>query len=59
MCCGERPPDAAMQFHHRERATKRFELNGPGLYRRWDEVAAEAAKCDLVCANCHAELEAG
>lgn len=49
--CGYGACPEALQFHHRDPATKDFGLghfNG-SLAR----LIAEAAKCDLVCANCH------
>jgi hypothetical protein len=30
-----------------------------GITRAIDAVRAEAAKCVLLCSNCHAEVEAG
>lgn len=48
---------AALQFHHRRSEEKRFQLDLRSLSnRRWATIAEEAAKCDLLCANCHAEL---
>lgn len=49
--CGYSACPEALQFHHRDPSTKDFRLghfNG-SLAR----LIAEAAKCDLVCANCH------
>jgi hypothetical protein len=44
---------AAIDFHHREPGSKRFTLNTSALRRPWDQVEAEIAKCDLLCARCH------
>ena len=49
--CGYSTCPEGLQFHHRDPSTKDFGLghfNG-SLAR----LIAEAAKCDLVCANCH------
>ena len=48
----------ALQFHHLNPKRKRFTIscsNTYGIERKRKEVK----KCILVCANCHAELEAG
>ena len=50
--CGERFPQFAMDFDHRDahqkvRGVSRM-INGS-----IDRMLAEAAKCDIVCANCH------
>lgn len=57
--CGYSRCVAALQFHHVDPATKRFALSTKGLARAWDVVQGEARKCVLLCANCHAEVEAG
>jgi hypothetical protein len=57
--CGYDRSVAALQFHHLDPATKRFALSGKGVTRAMDSARAEAAKCILLCANCHAEVEAG
>jgi len=57
--CGYDRCQQALQFHHRDPRTKRFAIAGRGLTRSIDEVRAEAAKCALLCSNCHAEVEAG
>ena len=54
--CGYSQCPAALQFHHRDPATKKFKLSTPFIARRdWRTVLVEANKCDLLCANCHAE----
>ena len=46
----------ALQFHHRDPSTKEFEL-GKSKLRSYsiEKIMAEAAKCSLLCANCHLE----
>ena len=58
-CCGYDRCIAALHFHHLDPETKRFGLGGRGLARSMETLRAEAAKCVLVCSNCHWELEAG
>ena len=57
--CGYARHSAALQFHHLDPATKSFGLGVRGITRSIDKLRAEAAKCVLLCANCHAELEVG
>lgn len=54
--CGYSKCFAALQFHHRDRATKKFHIS---LTQKtsFDSVKEELDKCDLLCANCHAEVE--
>ncbi len=56
--CGYDRHAAALQFHHLDPATKAFTLRN-GDTRSLDRMRAEAAKCILLCANCHAEVEIG
>jgi hypothetical protein len=51
--CGYRGHPAALQFDHLPGAVK---LNAVATMRRrrWEVVLAEIAKCEVVCANCHA-----
>ena len=51
--CGRRFPKAAMDFDHRNPATKRYTVSRMLLRATTPEILAEAAKCDIVCANCH------
>ena len=59
VACGYDACPAALQFHHVDPARKRFAISGQGVARNLAEARAEANKCILLCANCHAELEAG
>ncbi len=49
----------ALQFHHRDPARKSFGLSRAGVSRSLEAARAEAAKCVLLCANCHAMVEGG
>jgi transposase-like protein len=57
--CGYDRYSGALQFHHLDPAQKRFEFAGRGLTRSLSILREEARKCVLLCANCHAEVEAG
>ena len=57
--CGYDRSYAALQFHHLDRSKKEFALSLKGVARSIARVRAEAAKCVLLCANDHAEVEAG
>lgn len=52
MDCGQSYPFYVMQFDHRPNEIKSFEISRARRHTR-EEVLAEIAKCDLVCANCH------
>ena len=57
--CGYDAHACALQFHHLDPATKEFGIAAEGVTRSLESLRKEAMKCVLVCANCHAELEAG
>jgi len=57
--CGYAKSPVALQFHHRDRDQKRFHIAHRGVARSLEAARAEARKCVLLCANCHAEVEAG
>jgi transposase-like protein len=57
--CGYADNVAALHFHHTDPATKAFTLAARGVSRALDAARLEAQKCVLLCANCHAEVEAG
>lgn len=54
--CGYNKNWAALQFHHRNPENKTFSLDGRKLSNtNWKSIEMEWQKCDLLCANCHAE----
>jgi 5-methylcytosine-specific restriction endonuclease McrA len=57
--CGYDRYVGGLQFHHLDPRTKAFGISGQGITRSIAEAREEAAKCILLCANCHAEVEAG
>jgi transposase len=57
--CGYDRCVAALHFHHVDPERKEFHLSMQGVTRSLGRARAEAAKCMLLCANCHAEVEAG
>jgi transposase len=57
--CGYDRCIAALEFHHIDRADKRFSLSERGVARSLARARSEASKCALLCANCHAEVETG
>jgi hypothetical protein len=57
--CGYDRHVGAPEFHHVDPGEKRFSLSQMGIARSLDRARAEASKCMLLCANCHAEVEAG
>lgn len=58
--CGYSKLLNALSFHHLDRKTKLFGLDKNNLRcKSWKSITIEAAKCELVCIRCHAEIEAG
>jgi hypothetical protein len=57
--CGYSRSVNALHFHHIDPSTKRYGLAHRRAARSLASMRAEAAKCVLVCSNCHAELESG
>src|SRR5579863_3194618 len=49
----------ALDFHHVDPATKKFAVSAEATTRAWKQVLAEAAKCVLLCATHHREVEEG
>jgi|ERR1035441_9050 hypothetical protein len=47
----------AFHFHHIDPMTKKFQISRSNNYRSLKEARVEAAKCILLCSNCHAEVE--
>jgi hypothetical protein len=57
--CGYDRCVGALAFHHLNPQQKSFGLAEGGLARSLAKSREEVAKCVLLCANCHAEIEAG
>jgi Homeodomain-like domain len=57
--CGYARSAVALEFHHVDPATKSFSIGAAGVTRSLERARQEARKCVLLCANCHAEVEAG
>jgi 5-methylcytosine-specific restriction endonuclease McrA len=57
--CGYDRYPGALQFHHLDPDGKGFGLAERGLARALAKSREEAAKCVLLCGNCHAEVGAG
>ena len=52
--CGGRFAPHQMDFDHRDPREKSFNLcSGRAALKNRDQILAEAAKCDVVCVNCH------
>ena len=57
--CGYKDHPAALQFNHIDPSTK---VHHDGLSRlvksvvKWQRIKDEVAKCEILCANCHAKL---
>ena len=57
--CGEKEL-CCLSFHHRDPAQKSFGIGSQKQRFRTEEaIRAEAAKCDVLCHNCHAKTHAG
>jgi hypothetical protein len=54
--CGYSKCVRALSFHHRDPNTKEFGIAQPTT-KSWERVKAELDKCDLLCMNCHMEVE--
>lgn len=57
--CGFAEHVAALHFHHLDPAEKEFAVSQKGVTIAIARSRAEAQKCVLLCANCHALVEAG
>jgi transposase-like protein len=57
--CGYDRYNGALSFHHLDPTQKRLHVSAEGKGYAIDVLRTEAAKCILLCANCHAEVESG
>lgn len=58
--CGYSKCKRALVFHHRNPEEKCFGLSINNLWSKtWEVIYTEYNKCELMCMNCHAEIESG
>lgn len=57
--CGWDDHVSGLGFHHLDPTTKEFGLSEKGVTLSLERARREAAKCVLLCHNCHAMVEAG
>jgi hypothetical protein len=55
--CGYSKSYWSLHFHHRDPTTKTTNVSLMVRDRNYERAKGEAEKCDLVCANCHGEME--
>ncbi len=55
--CGYSKCVNALEFHHRDRKTKKERPSYIIMRWKWDRVKEELDKCDLLCSNCHKEID--
>jgi len=54
--CGYDKCQSALHFHHKNPAEKLFEISDKPLHKSHQILLDEIDKCQLLCANCHAEI---
>jgi 5-methylcytosine-specific restriction endonuclease McrA len=57
LLCGYDKYIGALEFHHLDRSTKSFTIASMGWMKGLERLRKEAAKCILLCSNCHREAE--
>lgn len=57
--CGYDRHVSPLHFHHLDPEAKRMGLSARGIGHAIEKLRKEAAKCVLLCSNCHAEVEHG
>jgi hypothetical protein len=57
--CGWGEHPSGLGFHHLDPAKKEFGLSEKGVTLSLERARREAAKCALLCHNCHAMVGAG
>jgi hypothetical protein len=57
--CGVYYPPYILDYHHRDPSEKVSSLSRMCSLGQIERIKAEIEKCDLVCSNCHREIEFG
>jgi hypothetical protein len=55
MDCKKQYSPWIMHFDHRNPKEKIFNIGGSGKSKSFTDLKSEMRKCDVVCANCHAD----
>ena len=55
--CGFKGLPACFDFHHKDASKKSFSISHAPHTRSWERTKLELDKCDLLCANCHRQVE--
>jgi len=56
--CGYCKHCGSLSFHHKDPGQKSFELNSRVLgTKNWEDILHESDKCQLLCLNCHGEID--
>lgn len=53
--CGYKKWAGSLDFDHLPEFTKSFNIGKNAGAKTWEQLLAEIAKCEVVCANCHRE----
>lgn len=53
--CGYSKCIGALHFHHKDPTKKNFTIATRSRFTPWKMLIEELDKCELLCANCHAE----
>jgi len=57
LCCGEDAPEC-LELHHTDPSTKDGHPSTM-ISRGWKKFLEEAAKCEVLCSNCHKKVHSG
>ena len=55
--CGYKGLPCSFDFHHINPSEKTFSISNDPHTRSWERIKEELNKCQLLCANCHRDLE--
>lgn len=55
--CGYNRCPIALEFHHLDPSQKIFSISQIPHTRSWARIQEEIDKCELLCSNCHREVE--